>query len=186
MLKSILCFFMAASIMMLSGCATDHHSVAEHRMTMVTSGDVSLATQTYAWHETMFSIHTANKMDEEELKRHLRQSVDKLMASKGYVLVANNQNPQMTVGFGMALESEMSDMEILAKAGLVPGLSTQDVSDEYEKGSVLIAFFNPRINQPFWRVLAQGFTDPHKTVVNREVKFDELANMMLSNIPDVH
>ncbi|MCU7376722.1 hypothetical protein PEC18_39740 [Paucibacter sp. O1-1] len=43
----------------------------------------------------------------------------------------------------------MSDKEILAKVGLVPGLATKDANAQQHKGSVLVAFFNPNIQPPF-------------------------------------
>ncbi|QDE31779.1 MULTISPECIES: DUF4136 domain-containing protein [Shewanella] len=184
MLRNLSKIIFFLSIVLLTACTTNTVSTTpNNRITIVASGDLSTLSKTYAWHETMFVVHTANKMDEDVLRKQLISSVNKLMANKGYQLVSINDSPQMIVGFGMALESEMSDTEILAKVGLVPGLYTQDVNGNYEKGSVLIAFFNPRVNLPFWRVLAQGFTEPDRILEEREARFDALITMMLNDIP---
>ena len=184
MLKNVSRVIFSLCLVIVSACTTkDLEPALANRITMVTSGDVSLVSATYAWHQTMFSVHTKNKQDEEPLRDHLRQSVNKVMAAKGYQQVALTDSPQMLIGFGMALESEMSDTEILAKAGLVPGLSTHGVDSKLEKGSVLIAFFNPLVKEPYWRVLAQGFTDHNKSVDKRAERFDDLSKVMLSAIP---
>ena len=155
MLTSLSNIILVLSLVVLTACTANNlDTTPTHRITMVATGDLSSISKTYAWHETMFVVHTANKMDEDVLRKQLVSSVNKLMAEKGYQLVSINDSPQMTIGFGMALESEMSDTEILAKVGLVPGLNTQDINGDYEKGSVLIAFFNPNVKLPFWRVLA--------------------------------
>lgn len=186
MFKNVNQVIFSVCLVMLAACSTSNiEPIPTSRMTMVTSGDLSSVANTYAWHASMFSVHTANKIDEQSLKIHLRESVDKVMAEKGYQVVNYNDSPQMTIGFGIALESEMSDAEILAKAGLVPGLSTQGVDSAHEKGSVLIALFNPIIEQPFWRVLAQGFTEPDNDLAQREVRLDNLARMMLNSVPNM-
>ncbi|QIR16199.1 DUF4136 domain-containing protein [Shewanella aestuarii] len=172
---------------MLAGCAVSEvPSPAASRITMVTSGDPALVAKTYAWHPTLFAVHTANKMDEDALRIHFRQAVDNVMTAKGYRLVNLEQMPQMTVGFGLALESAMSDVEILAKVGLVPGLSTQGVDKAFEKGSVLIALFPAKVERPFWQVLAQGFTEPSRDIEDREARFEHLAQIMLNGLPDVN
>ncbi|MDO6620569.1 DUF4136 domain-containing protein [Shewanella sp. 10N.286.51.B2] len=175
-------------LIFLTGCtskeATEVHVPTS--VTMVTTGDLGAISpygKTFAWHPTMFSVHTANKLDDEELIRHMRQSITKIMDKKGYSLVSEAQSPSMVIGFGMALESEMSDKEIMDKAGLVAGLSTAGIDDEFEKGSVLVAIFIPNSQQPIWRVLAQGFTETDKPVQNREQRFDKLTTMMLRAIP---
>lgn len=184
MLKHFNQLILSVCMVMLTACtASNIESTPTSRITMVTSGDLSSIAKTYAWHASMFSVHTANKIDEQTLQTQLRDSVDKIMAEKGYQVVNYNDSPQMTIGFGMALASEMSDAEILAKAGLVPGLATQGVDSEHEKGSVLIALFNPIVEQPFWRVLAQGFTEPDNNMAQREARFDNLARMMLNSVP---
>ncbi|UJF21105.1 DUF4136 domain-containing protein [Shewanella sp. OMA3-2] len=184
MFKNVNQVIFSTCLVMLTACSSSNiESTPVSRITMVTSGDLSSVASTYAWHASMFSVHTANKIDEQNLKIHLRGAVDKVMAEKGYQVVNYNDSPQMTIGFGMALASEMSDAEILAKAGLVPGLATQGVDSEHEKGSVLIALFNPLVEQPFWRVLAQGFTEPNNDMTQREARFDSLARIMLSSVP---
>ena len=184
MLKNLNFAILSLCLVIVSACTTsDLEPSLANRITMVTSGDVSLVSKTYAWHHSMFAVHTKDKLDEESLRDHLRQSVNKVMAAKGYQQVAYTDSPQMLIGFGMALESEMSDTEILAKAGLVPGLSTHGVDKKLEKGSVLIAFFNPSVKAPYWRVLAQGFTDHNKSIDKRAARFDDLSSMMLATIP---
>ncbi|WP_144209467.1 DUF4136 domain-containing protein [Shewanella donghaensis] len=187
MIKKQLCLWMSLFIVLLAGCTTYEtvNSPAPSRMTMVTTGDLGFippAAKTFGWHPTMFSVHTANKLNDEELVRHMRQSITKIMQQKGYAYVS--ESPSILVGFGMALESEMSDKEIMEKAGLVAGLSTNGVDDEYEKGSVLVALFTPLRQDPIWRVLAQGFTDTGKKIDDREQRFDILTTRMLHAVPN--
>ena len=184
-----LCLWISLVAMFLSGCASNETSIepVPSRITMVTSGDLDLLSanaKSFSWHPTMFTVHSANKLNDEELIRHMRKSITKIMEAKGYHFVEANDSPSILVGFGMAIESEMSDKEIMKRAGLVAGLSTKGVDDDYEKGSVIVALFNPIRNQPVWKVLAQGFTDKDKPIEDREQRFDKLTGMMLNSIPN--
>ncbi|MBQ4888384.1 DUF4136 domain-containing protein [Shewanella sp. MMG014] len=183
------CLWISLFAVLISGCATKEevNKPAPSRITMVTSGDLSFISsqvKSFAWHPTMFTVHSANKLDDAELVRHMRQSITKIMEQKGYHFAKDNENPNVLIGFGMALESEMSDAEIMKRAGLVAGLSTSGIDDDFEKGSVLVALFSPNRIQPIWKVLAQGFTETGKPIEDREIRFDKLTGMMLSSIPN--
>ncbi|QBF81664.1 DUF4136 domain-containing protein [Shewanella maritima] len=160
------------------------------RVTVVVSGDqdfIQQHGQNLAWHPDVNRIHTHNPQEVGELQRHMRRSFKAELEEKGYRFAAGEgqvSNPaSLYVGFAIALESEMSDAEILKRAGLVAGLNTQGIDKKFEKGSVFVAFFHPQTNEVVWRVLAQGFTQPGTEIEKREQRFDELARMMLNSLP---
>ena len=159
------------------------------RTTMVTTGDlgfISDNTSRFAWHPSLENVVADERIDSEKVVRHMRASITQMMESKGYRLVSIDESPDLLIGFGLALESDMSDTEILMKAGLVAGLSTSGIdSEQYEKGSVLVALFKPKQLQPVWRVLAQGFTDFKQSGKQRQQRFDELISLMLGSIPSI-
>lgn len=176
-------------LVLVVGCSStdsEQQQMAATRTTMVISGDLSslnTSSKTFAWHPTMFAVHANDSLDSDVIIQHMQNAITKVMQTKGYHLAKANETPSVLVGYGLALESEMSDKEILQKAGLVAGLSTEGVADKYEKGSVLVALFNPRTPMPVWRVLAQGFTDLDKTPLQREQRFEQLLATMLKPLP---
>jgi hypothetical protein len=176
-------------LMALSGCSTSAETdIPITRTTMVTSGDLSLLTSSskvFGWHPTMFTVHASDKVDDQVVIAHMRHAITQALQAKGYRLATQYETPSIIVGFGLALESEMDDKEILKRAGLVPGLSTHGVDDKYEKGSVLVVFFSPYSPIPIWRVLAQGFTELDNKPEEREQRFEQLLSRMLKPIPTV-
>ncbi|WP_041410996.1 DUF4136 domain-containing protein [Shewanella pealeana] len=178
-------------ISMLAGCSTTDSAEAEMaatRTTMVTTGDLTMlsrSSKAFAWHPTMFAVHASDEVDDQAVIKHMQVAITQAMQAKGYHLASAHEAPSVLVGFGLALESEMSDKEILKRAGLVAGLSTVGVDDEYEKGSVLVALFSPHNPIPVWRVLAQGFTDSDNTLEQREQRFERLLSTMLQSVPAV-
>ncbi|WP_394202109.1 DUF4136 domain-containing protein [Shewanella waksmanii] len=181
-------YLAAAALMMTVGCASqDTVDNPLSRTTMVTSGDLSMVSHqknTYAWHPSVDNVVADDRIDQAAVKAHVQQAIDQVMTEKGYQRVGLSSSPAMLIGYGLALEAEMSDAEIMKRAGLVPGLSTKNVDhDKYEKGSVLIAVFNPNQIQPVWRVLAQGFTDFEQSAKQRQSRFDILLDKMMKAIP---
>ncbi|GIU10269.1 MULTISPECIES: DUF4136 domain-containing protein [unclassified Shewanella] len=180
-----------SGLLLLAGCSTTDSAEAEvaaTRTTMVTTGDLTMLSQSskaFSWHPTMFAVHASDEVDNEVVIKHMQAAITQAMQAKGYHLAKSHETPSVLVGFGLALESEMSDKEILKKAGLVAGLSTAGVDDEYEKGSVLVALFSPYNPVPVWRVLAQGFTDLDNSPLQREQRFERLLSTMLQSVPAV-
>ncbi|QQX78899.1 DUF4136 domain-containing protein [Shewanella sp. KX20019] len=175
-------------LMALMGCSSSE--VTDHPIstTMVSTGDLSQlnrSVRVFGWHPTMFAVHASDKVDEKVVIAHMQHAITQAMQAKGYRLATTNEVPSILVGFGLALESEMSDKEILKRAGLVAGLSTQGVDEKYEKGSVLVAIFSPYNPMPIWRVLAQGFTELDKNPTAREQRFEQLLSTMLKPLPIV-
>ncbi|MFC1503611.1 DUF4136 domain-containing protein [Pseudomonadota bacterium] len=154
---------------------------------MVKTGNLSLLpteSKRFSWHPTLLKVYVSDDADAEKLVKHMQNAITKLMESRGYQLVPITDSPSVLVGFGLALESEMSDKEILNRAGLMVGLSTVGVDrNQYEKGSVLVAIFLPEQVLPLWRVLAQGLTDLKRSDEEREQRIDQIMARILKSIP---
>ncbi|MEC4726952.1 DUF4136 domain-containing protein [Shewanella sp. D64] len=174
----------------LSACTVSEVMVpTSHRTTMVATGDLgflSPQTRDFAWHPTLAKVIADDRVDNDTVIKNMQFSLKKVMEAKGYRLVSNQYSPALLVGFGVALSSDMSDSEILNKAGLVPGLSTFGVDmEKYEKGSVLVALFNPKFPEPVWRALGQGFTDFEKDGAERQQGVNDFVSIMLISVPAI-
>ncbi|QDZ91582.1 DUF4136 domain-containing protein [Shewanella decolorationis] len=177
----------------LTACVTVEDSQAL-RTTVVTSGDLSQlppSAMTYTWHPTLQKIFVDRRLDKQQVLQHMQDTLKKVLLTKGFRWVEDPQLADFQVGFGVAMGTQMSDEQILATAGLVPGLSNQGVDPKkYDKGSVLISFFKPTgiAGQPYeiiWRVLAQGFANI-KDMDEVRARFDGLIEEMLLSLPATH
>ncbi|NRD73384.1 DUF4136 domain-containing protein [Shewanella sp. VB17] len=183
-----MCFLLL--VVTLSSCSTS--KLIEHsqfRTAMVVTGElrfISADTATFAWHPTLAKVVVNDRIEHDKVIVNMQQSLKKAMELKGYQLVSYDDSPDFMLGFGLALSSEMSDDEILSKTGVVPGLSTVGIDmKQYEKGSVLVALFNPNDSKPIWRALAQGFTDFERDGAVRQQHFDEFISAMLTSVPAI-
>ncbi|ESE40913.1 DUF4136 domain-containing protein [Shewanella decolorationis] len=177
----------------LTACVTVEDSQAL-RTTVVTSGDLSQlppSAMTYTWHPTLQKIFVDRRLDKQQVLQHMQDTLKKVLLTKGFRWVEDPQLADFQVGFGVAMGTQMSDDQILAAAGLVPGLSNQGVDlKKYDKGSVLISFFKPTgiAGQPYeiiWRVLGQGFANI-KDMDELKARFDSSIEEMLLSLPATH
>ncbi|QYK14529.1 DUF4136 domain-containing protein [Shewanella rhizosphaerae] len=167
----------------------------EDRLTLVASGDLSFiqgqATQdgqAFALHPDFELLNVGEEVKPEQLKSRMRGAITAVMQAKGYRQVPASDSPDLLIGYGVALGDTMSDGEILQKVGLVPGVSAQGVDmRRFEKGSVLLLVFDPRLIEPSWRVLAQGFTplnqDSTLAAQQADERLTRVINKMLSELP---
>ncbi|MGS0730661.1 DUF4136 domain-containing protein, partial [Shewanella sp. 0m-11] len=118
-------FLIVFGLSFLAGCTSSDNVEAEMaatRTTMVTTGNLALLNKSstaFAWHPTMFAVHASDEIDNQVVINHMQHAITESMEAKGYHLARANETPGVLVGFGLALESEMSDKEILKRAGLV-------------------------------------------------------------------
>jgi len=179
------------SMLGLTACVSVNDESQVLRTTMVTSGDLSQLpprAMTYTWHPTVQKIFVDDRLNQQQVLQHMQETLKKVLLTKGYRWVEDPLLADFQVGFGVVMGTQISDEQILAVAGLVPGLSNQGVDPKkYDKGSVLISFFKPTgiVGQPYemvWRVLAQGFANI-KDMDEVRARFDVLIDEMLSSLP---
>ncbi|MGY5450354.1 DUF4136 domain-containing protein [Agarivorans sp. MS3-6] len=187
-LKPLPFLFVAILLAGLFGCVSSEQAGApEKRSTTVVSGDTSYLQNSkgrYAWHPSLIKAHLKKAENEALLLSEMRKSIAKVMSEKGYIQVNANQQPDFFIGFGAALESEMSDQQILERAGLMAGMSSNDVDPAlYQKGSMLVALFYSLETGPFWRVLGQGMAAKHQPLDERKLTIERGVSRMLQHIP---
>lgn len=179
------------SLLGITACVSVNDDSQTLRTTMVTSGDLSQlppGAMTYTWHPTVQKIFVDDRLNQQQVLQYMQETLKKILLTKGYRWVEDPQLADFQVGFGVVMGTQISDEQILAVAGLVPGLSNQGVDlKKYDKGSVLISFFKPTgiAGQPYemvWRVLAQGFANI-KDMDEVRARFNMLIDEMLSSLP---
>jgi len=125
------------SLLGLTACVSVNDDSQALRTTVVTSGDLSQlppSAMTYSWHPTLQKIFVDRRLDQQQVLQHMQDTLKKVLLTKGYRWVEDPQLADFQVGFGIAMGTQMSDEQILAAAGLVPGLSNQGVDlKKYDK-----------------------------------------------------
>lgn len=175
-------------VLLLIGCTTTE-SPKIQRVTKIVTGDLTgfpSQHKSFAWYSSQDNAFLPANENRDLVISNTEASITKIMQEKGYNLVPIEQNPDFLIGYGLALESQLSDDEIFGKVGMVVGLSIDGVDqNRFQKGSALVAIYQPGDDMPKWRVLAQGFTDTNKSMKNRKDNIYGVMLSMLSPIPTV-
>lgn len=112
-------------------------------------------------------------VEETSLKAEVTQSIYALYAdaivsdlsTHGFNSTGNSKNAAFHVGFGIALESDLSDETINEVFGVTPGLPG---NDSLEKGSFLIYIEDAITGKKVWRGAAQGFAHENTDEAQRK------------------
>jgi hypothetical protein len=173
-------------VLLLMGCTTTEFPGVQQITKIVTGDLTNLPSQqkSFAWYPSENNAFLPANENRDLVMTNTETSITKIMQEKGYNLVQIEQNPDFLIGYGLALESHLSDDEIFGKVGMVVGLSIEGVDkDRFQKGTALVALYLPGDDMPKWRVLAQGFTDTNKSKQHRKDNIYAVMLSMLSPIP---
>ncbi|PKH07017.1 DUF4136 domain-containing protein [Moritella sp. Urea-trap-13] len=176
---------------LLVGCTTAEYPITSgynkiNQLTKVETGDLTQFGQqklTFAWYPGRGKTFLPADSNSALLTDYTENAITKIMQDKGYIFTYNVQQADFLIGYGLAVESELSDDQIFNKVGSNLGLSMSHLDpDKFQKGSALIAFYNPQTFQTEWQVLAQGIA---KVGLSQQARKDKIAAVMFSMLNHV-
>lgn len=183
MIKQIIPFIL---MVVLTSCTTTEY-VTTTPITKIITGDLTNFEQqqrTFAWYPGQSKTFLPSSANETLLTQYTEEAISKVLQNKGYILVETPQQADFLVGYGLAVESELSDEEIFDKVGNTVGLVlSHHQATEFQKGSALIAFYKPQTLQPQWQVLAQGIAKNKASNQARKNNIYAVMHSMLNHIP---
>lgn len=168
-------------LLTLSGCVSETYQ-EKNTVNLVTTGDINTTLEgrhTFSWHPTVTANYLNKELNEQDTEQRFSQSLQSTLEKKGYQFIKNSNEVDFYIGYGLGLEENIQDKEILNKTGLLAGVQPIGIenNDESQKASVFIAIFLPNEIYPQWSVLAQGYTHTDNTM-----SLDELTEFMLHNL----
>jgi len=170
----------------LAGCTTTEYSNS-NRLTKIVTGDLTHFPQqnsTFAWYPNHSKTYLPDSANKVLFTRYTTNAITRIMQDKGYTLVDDIQQADFIIGYGLAIESELSDDEIFDKVGTTVGLSLNHLDPEqFQKGSAFIAFYQPQTLQPEWQVLAQGIAKNNTSEQARKHSIYAVMLSMLNQVP---
>lgn len=165
----------------LTGCVSETYQ-EKSTVNLVTIGsinDVIAGKHTFAWHPNINANYLNNTLNENNTEQLFITSLKNELTQKGFIYTDNPKLADFYVGYGLGIESAISDTQILNKTGLLTGLQPLDSEKEADKASIFIAVFLPNQINSSWSVLAQGYTN---TEDNRKTAMDELLQFMFHSL----
>ncbi|CAM4107332.1 DUF4136 domain-containing protein [Vibrio neonatus] len=152
-------FFAIVFALFLSACTTTPQHNNNFAIGIVSSGDfqfIQSGAKTYAWHPKSGQAYIDEDADKSSVQNMFNEAIGKSLAEKGYIRVPMSQQPHFIVGYGVAIESELSDDEIFNKTHLATGIPAEDFGNSEQKGTIVIAMYSYPLMELRWRSLAQA------------------------------
>ena len=193
MKKMVLALSFVASLFVLAGCSSSVEQVElqrkASRMTVVSSAkpaEVLPAFKTFTWNDEYSRVLSAiNDDSESDIQQYIRNEIIIYLKTKGYEYQPDPIQADVVVGFLFALENDLADQKIQDKFGLLPGMNSQAITDKrYEKGSLLLAVLDTKLEQVYWRSALQGFVDFEKDRADTSThNLQKVLQMMMGDFP---
>jgi len=198
MKKTAFLLALFSSCLLLIGCSSTLESAPKKvlderkmsRMTVVSSArpaDVLPAFKSFTWNTEYSRVLSAiNESSEQDIQQYIRAEIIHYLRGKGYIYQSDPEQADVVIGFLFALEDDLADQQIQDKFGLLPAISSRAVSDvRYEKGSLLLAVLDTRLEQVYWRSAMQGFVDFEKDRSDERTEhMQTVLNLMLRGFPE--
>lgn len=169
----------------ISGCVSE---TTEEKSTinLVTIGninDVIAGKHSFSWHPTISANYLNTELNDNNTEQKFITSLKNELIQKGFIYTDNPTQADFYIGYGLGIDSAISDQQILNKTGLLTGLQPLNITDEEKnKASVFIALFLPNQVNASWTILAQGYTN---TDNNRKNAMNELLQFMFHSLEKI-
>ncbi len=149
-----------------------------------TPGVTIPAGATFAWLSESIDFHKDQRLQDSTLQSMIERGIKQNLQDMGYRFVDSVAASDFSIGYTAALESALSDDEIMRRFGLLPGSSIATLSGaEYEKGSLIIYVMNASGLDVVWRSAVQAGIDLSAGDTEREERLDGLLKGMFLTFP---
>lgn len=191
-----LCFVIVMFCCFLTACASNPQgSIFDQRLSSVMSSglvdntyttvmapDLAFPAGTYfSWSPKTSHFFKDSRLDNAGIHKLLRDSIENELRSRGYRIA---EGSMYNISYVAALESALSDDDIITHFGISPGLSGESSSARsYEKGTVIIDVSDNQAQKSLWRTAMQAYVSldiPNKT---RQKRVNDAVAMMFRNFP---
>lgn len=169
-------------LIFISGCVSETNE-EKSTINLVTIGninDVIAGKHFFSLHPTITDNYLNTELNKNNTEQQFIESLKNELIQKGFIYTDNPLQADFYVGYGLGIDSTISDEQILNKTGLLTGLQPLNSADEEKnKASVFIAVFLPNQINASWTILAQGYTN---TDNNRKSAMNELLQLMFNSL----
>jgi hypothetical protein len=123
-------------------------------------------------------------IDELAIDKAVRDSIWKIVATRGYVPAEASQVADRLIGFAVMIDQPSDNASLAMRFGINPGVRRAGGSVYIdERGTLVVVVIDPARNRILWRGAAQGILDPGTSARTRTRKAGEAANRVLGDLP---
>ena len=148
-----------------------------------------LSSNIFSWSDKSRYVYDDERLGGFPLKEKFENDIKTYLAENGYVFSKNEDNASMVVGYVIALESSLNDLDINSLYGINPGYINKDknkAGNQYEKGTIIIDMLEARTNRHIWRGAIQGMAEFGISDKERETRLKSAVDTLLSEFIKIY
>lgn len=148
-----------------------------------------LSSNIFSWSDKSRYVYDDDRLGGFPLKEKFQSDIKIKLSSNGYVFSENKDNASMVIGYVIALESSLNDMDINSLYGINPGYINKDKTkqgNEYEKGTIIIDILEARTYRSIWRGAIQGMAEFGISDAERETRLKSAVDRLLSEFIKIY
>lgn len=141
-----------------------------------------LSSKVFSWKERSKYVYDDKRFEGFPLESSFQNDIKNKLTSNGYTYTESPRNASILVGYVLALESSLNDMDINNLYGINPGFINKEKEknkNKYEKGTVIIDIIEARTNRMVWRGALQGMAEFGITDSERQERLRNVVNTLL-------
>ncbi len=164
----------------LAGCATAAKVNYQHDPTANFSG-----LKTYSW-ASMEPLKTEDpRVDPTKVDARIRQAIDSELAVKGYQKVNSGGDFQVLYHAAVEHKIDTQRQDIYADAGEFgrSWMGWEDVTTEFDVGSLVLDILDPKSEKLIWRSSANKTIDLEASEAEKDARVHGAVHDMLANFP---
>lgn len=172
------------------GCVTQQETMdmairVESSIVAVATPGVTIPQKaSFAWLPAAVNVYKDQRLDSDSIQYQIEHDITRNLNRRGYSFIDVVTQADYTIAYTAALESALSDDELLHRFGMSPGSMRIPVGDGvYEKGSLVIYVFDNRDNDMVWRTAAQTAVDFDIQIDERKARIESLVDNMFLSFP---
>ncbi len=135
---------------------------------------------TFAWMRGSGVIDSGKLPDARAVESLLRRAVEDAMRARGWTPSGSSRS-DVQLGFVAALDADMSDVDIMRRFGVNPGMT--GLNSTHGKGSLAMVIFKSDTTALVWRGAAQILAEPDLPFDVRRARITNTVNQLVSNVP---
>lgn len=148
-----------------------------------------LNSKNFSWSAKSRYVYDDERLEGFPLKKNFEDDIKSKLISSGFIFKENSQNPSLLVGYVIALESALSDLDINNLYGINPGFINKDIEKggkNYEKGTMIIDIIEAQTNILVWRGAMQGMAEFGITDEKRKIRLKAAVDRLLDEFISVY
>ena len=148
-----------------------------------------LSSNVFSWSDKSRYVYDDERLGGFPLKDKFQSDIKDKLTANGYIFSDNENKASMVVGYVIALESSLNDMDINSLYGINPGYINKDntkLGNDYEKGTIIIDILEARTQRSIWRGAIQGMAEFGIPDSERETRLKSAVDTLLSEFIKIY